>query len=67
MTPCALWRPPCESENGKCRPAEGERMDTTHEGRTTSPMQPFTTKQVAYGAVAFAVGAIITFVLPFLG
>ncbi|MBP2252121.1 putative N-acetylmannosamine-6-phosphate epimerase [Halarchaeum solikamskense] len=42
-------------------------MDTTHEGRTTSPMQSFTTRQVAYGAAAFVVGAVVTFVLPLLG
>ncbi|MFB6078941.1 MAG: hypothetical protein ABEJ80_08195 [Halarchaeum sp.] len=41
-------------------------MDTKHEGRTTSPMQPYTRKQVGYGAVAFLVGVVVTLVLPFL-
>jgi len=36
-------------------------MDTTHEGRTTSPMQPYTTRHVLYGAVVFVVGAALTF------
>ncbi|GAD52972.1 hypothetical protein MBEHAL_1732 [Halarchaeum acidiphilum MH1-52-1] len=42
-------------------------MDTTHEGRTTSPMQSYTRTQVAYGAAVFVIGAVIAFVLPFLG
>lgn len=41
-------------------------MDTIHDGRTTAPMQSFTTTQVAYGAAAFVVGVFVTFVLPFL-
>jgi len=36
-------------------------MDTKHEGRTTSPMQPYTKKQVLYGAVIFLVGAALTY------
>ncbi|WP_435096006.1 DUF7550 family protein [Halarchaeum sp. P4] len=39
-------------------------MDTTHEGRTTSPMQSYSKTQVAYGAVVFAVGAFLTYALP---
>ncbi|WP_255494059.1 hypothetical protein [Halarchaeum sp. CBA1220] len=39
-------------------------MDTTHEGRTTSPMQSYSKTQVAYGGVVLAVGAFLTYVLP---
>lgn len=51
------------SENGKCLLAAWARMDTTHEGRTTSPMQSYSKTQVAYGGVVLAVGAFLTYVL----
>lgn len=40
-----------------------------HEGeewRVTSPMQDFTMSQVTTGIVVFAVGAAVTFGIPFL-
>lgn len=52
------------SENGKWFLAAYPRMDTKHEGRTTSPMQSYSKKQVAYGAAVFAIGAVLTYVLP---
>jgi hypothetical protein len=58
-----------EFDTAKCEAREGADMTAdAHEetGRITSPMQDFGMREVVIGFVIFLIGAVITFIIPFL-